>query len=115
MFQHVTCLVDAYHVISSADDVTRLGIVSAAAIATGGLGGMLHALAAALRLPKVVQRLRARLRGRKTSARGSKRKPVAAPATQDAPRARRGGRRPPDARPARRRNATPKPAAPEPH
>lgn len=53
IFQHCNSMGDVFQVIRGADDITRLGIVTASAIAASGLHQMLHALAIALRLPSL--------------------------------------------------------------
>jgi hypothetical protein len=51
MFGSCHSLNDAFQVILHADDISRLGVVTALAIAASGLGAILRALALALRLP----------------------------------------------------------------
>jgi hypothetical protein len=53
MFQNCHGLLDVLKVIRDADDITRLGIVTACAIASNGFGGMVHALARGIGLAEV--------------------------------------------------------------
>jgi hypothetical protein len=55
MFQHCHSLGDVFQVIQAADDITRLGVVTASVIAACGLGEMLTALAHAAHLPALWQ------------------------------------------------------------
>ncbi len=58
MFQNCNGILDAVKVIRDADDLTRLGVVTATAIAFGGFAGMLKAFALALGLPRSLEALR---------------------------------------------------------
>ncbi len=51
LFEHCHSLEDAFEVVRRMDDISRLGVATASAIATSGLGAMLKALVHAARLP----------------------------------------------------------------
>jgi hypothetical protein len=55
MFEACHGLLDALKVIRDADDLTRLGMVTATAIASSGLVGMLKAAASGLKLQELLK------------------------------------------------------------
>jgi hypothetical protein len=66
MFSDCHGMLDALKVVRDADDLTRLGMVTATAIASEGLAGMVKTGAHALGLPRgaeIIRRLLVRRRG----------------------------------------------------
>jgi hypothetical protein len=57
MFRDCHNLADVFQVVCAANEITRLGVVTASAIAASGLSEMLEALAHALHLPELLERI----------------------------------------------------------